>query len=75
MVIIAPIYASAREEKDPSITPAVLAQEIGKHQKGVYFVDNLKELVPLIKKIAQKGDIAFTIGAGDIWKVGKKLLK
>ena len=75
IVVIAPIYASAREEKDPLITPAILAQEISKHQKGVYFVNNFKELISLIKKIAQKGDIAFTIGAGDIWKIGKELLK
>ncbi len=75
IVVIAPIYASAREEKDPSITPAVLAQEISKHQEKVYFVNNLKDLAPLIKKIIQKDDIIFTIGAGDIWKVGKKLLK
>ncbi|MBP8591287.1 UDP-N-acetylmuramate--L-alanine ligase [Candidatus Shapirobacteria bacterium] len=75
IVVIAPIYASAREEQDSSITPAILAQEIGQHQKEVYFVNNLKDLVPLVKKIAQKGDVIFTIGAGDIWKIGKKLLK
>jgi len=73
-VIIPPIYG-AREKESSSFTSLKLAQAIKKYHPRVIFVDKKEEAVDPIKKIAQKGNIVFTMGAGDIWKIGPLLLK
>ena len=74
-VIITKIYASAREKKDPKISGQILANAIGKYHQRVNFVNNPQNLPKLIKKIGQKKDIIITMGAGDIWKVDRKILE
>ena len=73
-IIITKIYASAREKKDPQISGAILAKEIAKYHQRVSFVYNPHKVPKLIKKIGQKEDIIITMGAGDIWKINKKIL-
>jgi len=73
-VIITKIYASAREKKDPKISGQILANAISKYHQRVNFVNNPQVLLKLIKKISQKKDIIITMGAGDVWKINKKIL-
>ena len=73
-VIIPPIYG-AREKESSNSTSLELAQAIKKYHPRVIFVDKKEKAVKMIKKIAQKGDVVFTMGAGDIWKISPLLLK
>ncbi|PIS15186.1 UDP-N-acetylmuramate--L-alanine ligase [Candidatus Shapirobacteria bacterium CG09_land_8_20_14_0_10_38_17] len=74
-VIITKIYASSREKKDLKISGQILANAIKKYHQRVNFVHNPYMVPKLIKKIIQKKDIIITMGAGDIWKIDKKIIE
>ena len=73
-VIIVPIYA-AREKKNPLIDSKKLVSETSRYHPRVNFVDKKEKVVAMTKNIAQKNDIIFTMGAGNVWKIGKKILE
>lgn len=71
--LILPIYA-AREPKDPSISNQILVQEIqkeGVHATAFETFENAKEF---LNSNLKRGDVVFTIGAGDIHKLSKMLV-
>ena len=67
---LAEIYA-ARETNTIGISSADLAREI---PNGQFFADNA-DLEKTLRAVASPGDIIFTIGAGDVYKIGENLLK
>ena len=75
LIIITDIYASAREKKDSRISGRMLAQEINKLQANVVYKNGRKEVTEFMKLKAKKGDIIFTLGAGDIFNWHDKIIK
>ncbi len=76
-VIFAPIFP-AREAFDSSISSDLLAEAVGKIRKGkggVKSLGSFAEIVFHIKNNSRKGDIVVTVGAGDVYKIGKEILK
>lgn len=76
-VVLLPIY-HAREEDDGSISSEMLSTEINKYsdhsQAFGGFESALKYLDIWVPKMNDK-DIIVTMGAGEAWKIGDKLLK
>jgi UDP-N-acetylmuramate--alanine ligase len=72
-VVLAPIYA-AREESDPSINSGMLAEKIRVLNKSVNSFTDFRAITEHLKKSLNQGDILITMGAGDIYKVGEKLV-
>ena len=70
LLILAEIFA-AREKNTIGISSADLAKEI----PGALFFPTFERLETALKLIAQPGDVIFTVGAGDVYKVGEDLLK
>jgi UDP-N-acetylmuramate--alanine ligase len=73
IALIAPIYP-AREEPLPGISAELIAksaQDCG-HKNALYISDKEKVLDIVLDKI-QVGDMVITMGAGDIWKIGRDL--
>lgn len=71
-VIITDIYASARESIG-KITANDLTEEIKRHQSNVRFISEKEKIKEYIKD-SLKGDVVLlTIGAGDVYKIGKEL--
>jgi len=72
-VIILPIYA-AREKNDPSINSEILVEKIKKFNQNVSYseFENISEKIDL--ESFGSGDVIFTIGAGDVYKIGETLL-
>jgi UDP-N-acetylmuramate--alanine ligase len=68
-VFLAEIYA-AREQNTIGISSEQLADKI----EGSIYSPDSNELKELVKKEARPGDIIITVGAGDIYKVGERLL-
>jgi len=71
-VIILPVYSSERETGDPIKVGKELAKKISRHHQRVIFLNDKSLVEKTIKKISQK--IIFTMGAGDVWKIGQKLI-
>src|SRR6266550_4352255 len=73
VVVVAPIYG-AREQPLPGVTAALVAR--GAVRAGATTVA-LRERATLTERVAetvQAGDVVFTLGAGDITRVGPELL-
>jgi UDP-N-acetylmuramate--alanine ligase len=75
MLIVTEIYA-ASEEKIEGITGSALAERIAKSgHKNVLFAPTKEALADTILQNASPGDLVITLGAGDIYKVGERLIE
>jgi len=72
-VILADIYA-ARETDTLGISSLDIARRIEKLGKKVHFFPTFDEIETFILKNCSTGDLLITMGAGDIVKVGERLL-
>lgn len=70
LAIVAEIYA-AREKNDIGISSADLCREI----PGSRYCSTLDEVTQILRENAREGDLILTVGAGDIFKAGEKLLQ
>ncbi|CDC68305.1 UDP-N-acetylmuramate--L-alanine ligase [Oscillibacter sp. CAG:155] len=70
VVILAEIYA-AREQNTLGISSSDLCRNI----PGAIYCTTLDKVAEELRKIAQPGDLIFTVGAGDIYRAGDKLLE
>ncbi len=75
IVIINDIYP-ANEKPIADISSELVYQRVKKNKKeNVYYLPGKKETVPFLLDLITHGDIVITIGAGDVWKVGKELAR
>jgi UDP-N-acetylmuramate--alanine ligase len=72
-VIVTDIFGSARES-EISITGEDLKQEIAKHHQNVMFVPKEK-LEEYIENNLPKSSVLITMGAGDIYKIGRSYIE
>lgn len=73
IVIINDIYP-ANEKPIPNISANLIYQEIKKQQgENVFYIPGKRDTVAFLRKIVSPKDIVITMGAGDVWKVGKEL--
>ena len=74
-VFVLPIYA-AGEDPIPNVTSDALAASIVKHgHKEVQTIDGLEQATEALSNIVRTGDLVLTLGAGDVWKVARDLVK
>ncbi|MDD4363701.1 MAG: UDP-N-acetylmuramate--L-alanine ligase [Atribacterota bacterium] len=75
MVIINDIYA-ANEKPIPGISAELVYEKVKEvKRKDVFYLSGRKETNAFLSENIQKGDIVITMGAGDVWKIGKDLAK
>ncbi|VAX26162.1 UDP-N-acetylmuramate--L-alanine ligase [hydrothermal vent metagenome] len=73
-LILTDIYA-AGEAPISGITGETFYKKVCEHRKGqTHFLKNFEDIVQKIKKIAQPDMMLLTLGAGNIWEVGKTFL-
>ena len=70
VTILAEIYA-AREKNDIGISSQDLAVKI----PGAVYCSTLDQVADQLAKLARPGDLILTVGAGDIFRAGEKLLE
>ena len=70
VTILAEIYA-AREKNDIGISSQDLAAKI----PGAVYCSTLDQVVDQLAELARPGDLILTVGAGDIFRAGEKLLE
>ena len=76
IVLFHKIYSSARECYNGGITGRTLydkAKDL--HGNGVFYEEEPEDAADLLKGMLTKGDLFVTMGAGDNWKLGKKLFE
>ncbi|MCL2356302.1 MAG: UDP-N-acetylmuramate--L-alanine ligase [Defluviitaleaceae bacterium] len=72
-IVLLPIYA-AREPFDPEISSEMLANLMKTAGKDVKIAQNFLEAGKYLKKVIRPNDLLITMGAGDVYEVGEKLL-
>jgi len=70
VVVLAEIYA-AREQNTLGISSADLSRQV----PGSVYCSTLDKAAEAVRRLAQPGDLILTVGAGDIYRVGEKLLE
>ncbi len=73
-VIITDIYA-AREKNTGLVTANDLALKIKENNENTQYIGSFDKIASYLLDNAQPGDIIITMGAGDVYKIGEKLLK
>jgi UDP-N-acetylmuramate--alanine ligase len=75
VLLVLPIY-SAGEAVIEGVDGHDLCEKIMAHgHKEVTCCDGIEDAVAKLREIAKPGDLVLTLGAGDVWKVGEKLLE
>lgn len=72
-VIITDIYA-AREKDTGLVNPSELVCSINKYSANAIYNNDFKNIADLIAHEAKPGDLIFTMGAGDVFKLGPMIL-
>lgn len=74
-LVMAEIYA-AREKNIHKISSKELADKIKETypEKEVYFFDTLDKIADFVYENAERGDLVLTMGAGDIYLAGERLM-
>jgi UDP-N-acetylmuramate--alanine ligase len=73
-VVVIDIYGSAREAQG-GVSSTELVALINKYQFGkAEYIPTIEEAVAYLKQHGDEFDVLITMGAGDVWKVGQKLL-
>lgn len=73
LLIVTPIFSSAREKNTGSITGSKLAKIISKNHPRVKYLSSFPSIATYVKRQIQPGDIVLTLGAGDIYKLHQLL--
>ena len=72
-VVLADIYA-ARETDTLGISSETLQKEIQKKGGDCYYFPSFDEIENFLLQKCEPGDLLITMGAGDVFKIGEKLL-
>jgi UDP-N-acetylmuramate--alanine ligase len=73
-LLLLDIYAAA-EAPIPGVTTALLYNGITGHgQREVYYYPDRTQVEPFLHRYLHAGDILLTLGAGDVWKIGREFL-
>ena len=75
ILLLTGIY-SAGEKPLFRITAPRLAREIQKRgHKDVHFLEDKEQIIEFLEKNTQSGDLVLTLGAGDVWQIGRGFLE
>lgn len=73
-VILTDIFASAREQKDPTVDSKKLAAATKQYHRDVVYCPDLADVIEYLRPKIGEEQIIITMGAGDIYKINKSLL-
>jgi len=75
MLLILDIY-SAGEIAIPGVTSEKLTKAIkDKGHKNVYYAKEQDEVIQRVLEVLRPGDLILTLGAGNVWKLGEKIVE
>ncbi len=74
VIIVTDIY-SAGEQPIEGVTADLIVKALQRNGKEVIFLRRLDEVVDYLRNQIRSGDLVLTIGAGNVWTVGKNLAR
>ena len=74
-VFIAPIYEAGEDPIEGVSADRIVREVESSGHRGVESVDSLDDLPEVVRPMLQTGDLVITLGAGNIYRTGEKLLQ
>ncbi|NMB56805.1 UDP-N-acetylmuramate--L-alanine ligase [Candidatus Beckwithbacteria bacterium] len=74
-IILAPIFASAREKEDNSINSEMLALKIEDNGDKAFYCQNKEDVINYLKSKDLAETIILTMGAGDVYQYKDEIIK
>jgi UDP-N-acetylmuramate--alanine ligase len=75
IVFLHKIYGSARETYTGGVNGKTLYEKVKARHDNVYYTEEPEDAAEMLIQILRPGDLFITMGAGDNWKLGKKLFE
>ena len=75
VVVLHRIYASAREQFDGRIAGSDLADRTRRYHGDVHYIDEPMDAVKPLQQLLRRGDLFVTMGAGNNWQLGERVLQ
>ncbi|MBK0867316.1 UDP-N-acetylmuramate--L-alanine ligase [Saccharopolyspora sp. HNM0986] len=72
-IVVLDVYG-AREDPEPGVTGALIADAIPAAPERVHYEPSLTAAAPLVAGLAKPGDLVLTMGAGDVTMLGAEIL-
>ena len=74
VVFLTDVYA-AGEERIFGVGSDILYEAMKEHgSRNVFYVPDLKDVPVKVEAVLKPGDMVITLGAGDVWKAGERLV-
>jgi UDP-N-acetylmuramate--alanine ligase len=73
VVVVTDVYL-AREEPDPAVTGALVADAVPLPAGSVTYVPDVRDAARAVAGLARPGDLVLTLGAGDVTETGPQVL-
>jgi len=75
VLLVLSIYAAGEPEIE-GVSGRMLSEGIRAHgHREVYYVEELDAVPEALNSILKSGDLLITLGAGDVWKAGERMLE
>jgi UDP-N-acetylmuramate--alanine ligase len=75
ILLLDDIYAAGEEPMNGISAGRLVKQLQERGHRGAHFLSGREQLVSALQQMARQGDLVITMGAGDIWQVGRRLLE
>lgn len=75
MLIVTDIYAAGEDPIDGVSAGAIVEEAKNAGHCDAHYVGPRAEVVDFLKPRLKRGDVVFTLGAGDVWEIGESLLE
>ena len=75
VVLVGDIYGAREQVNTETVSAQILAERIGRVHNYVQAVGNLDGAVSVLQTLLQPGDVLLTMGAGDGYLVGERILQ
>jgi UDP-N-acetylmuramate--alanine ligase len=72
-VVVLDVYL-AREDADPAVTGALVADAVPLPSERVHYVTDFDAVPEVLVDLARPGDLVLTLGAGDVTELGPRVL-
>ena len=73
VAVLLDVYG-AREEPQPGVTGALIADSVPLAAERVHYEPSLTDAAPLVAGLVRPGDVVLTMGAGDVTMLGPEVL-